>query len=232
MVDKGISSFIPGQVHEAHRPFASSGWEVAVLMYTVALWLTVIGWLVYGFSVGFHYGLGGLFVDGPLLLVGSAVSVVTVTLVVRLQGPHADHLARQLLDASLTLFFLLGLLFIVIGIIGFFAAFTDGGFGSLVYDLFLHLADVAVGVLVIVWALGEIATLKNSAPSESDGEVVAAGAGSPLTPPASPYTAPPATVPPTTVPPTTMPPFAPPPAPPTSTLPTVPPPQPPNPPNG
>ena len=228
MVDKGLSSFIPGQVHEAHRPFVSSGWEVAALMYAVALWLCLIGELVYGFSVSFHVGLQGLFVDGPWLLVGAAVSVVAVTLVTRLQGPNADHLGRQLLDAALTLFFLLGLLAVVIGIIGFFAAFTDSGFGPLVYDLFLHLADIAVGVLVAVWALGEIARLGNhgrepanlepAIPEQAVAQTGAAGAAtaaSPATP---------------DVPPPTMPPSRPPPAPPTTTLPAVPPPAPPDPP--
>ena len=31
MVDKGLSRFIPGEVHEAHRPVAASAWEVAAL---------------------------------------------------------------------------------------------------------------------------------------------------------------------------------------------------------
>jgi hypothetical protein len=218
MVDKGWSSFIPGQVHDAHRPFASSGWEVAALMYIVALWLCLIGELVYGFSISFHAGLQGLFVNGPWLLVGTAVSVMAVTLVARLQGPHADHLGRQLLDVALTLFFLMGLLALVIGIVGFFAAFTDNGFGPLIYDLFLHLADIAVGVLVAVWALGEIATLRNSGPGQAAPETVEAVAAAASSPP-TPYAPPP-----------TMPPFVPPPAPPTSTLPSFPPPAPPDPP--
>jgi hypothetical protein len=226
MVDKGLSSFIPGQVHEAHRPFASSGWEVAALMYAVALWLSLIGDLVYGFSLSFHVGLQGLFADGPWLLVGAAVSVVAVTLVTRLQGPHADHLGRQLLDAALTLFFLLGLLAVVIGTIGFFYAFTDSGFGPLVYDLFLHLTDIAVGVLVAVWALGEIgalgrhgpepANLEPAIPAQDLSEAAEAGKAAAASP-ATPYSPPP-----------TMPPFAPPPAPPTTTLPTAPPPVPPS----
>ena len=239
MVDKGLSSFIPGQVHEAHRPFASIGWEVAALMYAVALWLTLIGELVYGFSVSFHVGLQGLFVDGPWLLVGAAVSVVTVTLVTRLQGPHADHLGRLLLDAALTLFFLLGLLAVVIGVIGFFAAFTDSGFGPLVYDLFLHLADIAVGILVAVWALGEVAVLGHHGrePAVAEPAVAEPAVAEPVftervtseTGEAGTSTT--TSAPTAYAPPPTMPPFPPPPAPPTTTLPSVPPPAPPGPPS-
>ncbi len=119
-----------------------------------------------------------------------------------------------MLDAALTLFVALGLLSVVIGIIGFFAAFTDTGFGVLVDDLFLHLADIAIGVLAIVWALGEIATLKSAAPGAGEPGTVEAGQAPPLTPPAGSWTSSP----------TTMRPYAPPPAPPTTTLPTVPPP--------
>jgi hypothetical protein len=214
MVDKGLSRFIPGEVHEAHRPVATSAWELAALSYAVAVWLSVIGSLVLGFSISFHAGLGGLFLGGPSLFVGAAVSVVALTLVARLHGPQTNERGRQMLDAALTLFFALGLLSVVIGIIGLFAAFTDTGFGVLVDDLFLHLADIAIGVLVIVWALGEIATLKIAAPGAGEPGTVEAGAGPPLTPPAGSWTPGP----------TTVPPYAPPPAPPTTTLPTVPPP--------
>ncbi len=58
MVDKGLSRFIPGEVHEAHRPVAASTWELAALSYVVAIWLSVIGSLVLGFSISFHAGLG------------------------------------------------------------------------------------------------------------------------------------------------------------------------------
>jgi hypothetical protein len=221
MVDNGLSRFIPGQVHKAHRPVASSAWEVAALSYMVAVWLSVIGSLVLGFSISFHAGVGGLFLGNPLLFIGAAVSVVALTLVARIHGPQTNGLGRQILDAALTLFFVLGLLFVVIGIMGFFAAFTDSGFGVLVDDLFLHLADIAIGVLGAVWALGEIATLKSSARSEGDPGAVDVGASAPVAQPAAAYTPPPAT----------MPPFGPPPAPPTTTLPTVPPPVPPGPPS-
>jgi hypothetical protein len=214
MVDKGLSRFIPGEVHEAHRPVAASAWEVAALAYVVAIWLSVIGSLVLGFSISFHAGLGGPFLGGPLLFVGAAVSVVALTLVARLHAPQTNELGRQMLDAALTLFLALGLLSVVIGIIGFFAAFTDTGFGVLVDDLLLHLADIAIGVLAIVWALGEIANLKSAAPGAGEPGTAEAGVAPPLTPPAGSWTSSP----------TTMPPYAPPPAPPTTTLPTVPPP--------
>jgi hypothetical protein len=214
MVDKGLSRFIPGEVHEAHRPVAAGAWELAALLYVVAVWLSVIGSLVLGFSISFHAGLGGFFLGGPSLFAGAAVSVVALTLVARLHGPQTNALGRQMLDAALTLFLALGLLSVVIGIIGFFAAFTDTGFGVLVDDLFLHLADIAIGALAIVWALGEIATLKSAAPDAGEPGTVEAGVGPPLTPPAGSWT--PA--------PSTMPPYVPPPAPPTTTMPTVPPP--------
>jgi hypothetical protein len=219
MEDNGLSRFIPSQVHEAHRPLLSCGWEMAALSYMVAVWLGVIGSLVLGFSISFHTGVSGLFLGSSLLYIGAPLSVVALTLVARLRGPHATRLGRELLDAALTLFFLLGALLVVIGIIGFFAAFTDSGFGPLIDDLLLHLADVAVGVLAIVWALGEIATLKSSPGPDVD------ASASPSEPLVATYVRPPATAPPVVPPP-------PPPAPPTSTLPTTPPPVPPNPPSG
>ncbi len=83
MVDKGLSRFIPGEVHEAHRPVAAGAWELAALLYVVAVWLSVIGSLVLGFSISFHAGLGGFFLGGPSLFAGAAVSVVALTLVAR-----------------------------------------------------------------------------------------------------------------------------------------------------
>jgi hypothetical protein len=211
--DKGLSRFIPSQVHEAHRPLLSCGWEMAALSYMVAVWLGVIGSLVLGFSISFHAGLSGLFVGGSLLYIGAPLSVVALTLVARLHGPDATRLGRDLLDGALTLFFLLGALLVVIGIIGFFAAFTDSGFGVLIDDLLLHLADIAIGILAIVWALGEIATLKSRPLPDLD------ASGSQSEPLVVTYSQPPATAPPVVPPP-------PPPAPPTSALPTVPPPAP------
>ncbi len=220
MVDKGLSRIIPTQVHHVHRPFVASGWEIAALSYMVAVWLSVIGSLVLGFSISFHTGVVGLFLGSPLLFIGVPVTVVALTLVARLHGPQATGLGRQMMDAALTLFFLLGVLSVVIGIIGFFAAFTDTGIGSLIDDLFLHLADIAFGVLGIVWALGEIATLGNLPSNEVAQAEATVVPGPPVPPPAAPYPPPP----------TTTPSYIPPPAPPTSTLPTVPPPAPPNPP--
>jgi hypothetical protein len=211
MVDKGLSRFIPGEVHEAHRPVATSAWELAALSYMIAIWLSVIGSLILGFSISFHTGLGGIFLGGPSLFVGAAVSVVALTLVARLHGRQTNELGRQMLDAALTLFFALGLLSVVIGIIGFFAAFSDSGFGVLIDDLFLHLADIAIGVLAIVWALGEIAHLKGAMTGAQEQGTVEAGAVPPFTPPAGSYAPSPST----------MPPYAPPPAPPTTTLPTT-----------
>jgi hypothetical protein len=215
--DNGLSRFIPNQVHEAHRPLRSCGWEMAALSYMVAVWFGVIGSLVLGFSISLHAGVSSLFLGSSLLYISAPLSVVALTLVARLQGPHASRLGRELLDAALTLFFLLGALLVVIGIIGFFAAFTDNGFGPLIDDLFLHLADIAIGVLAIVWALGEIAMLKARPVAD------AGTSGAPSEPLVATYARPPATAPPATTPP-------PPPAPPTSTLPTVPPPAPPSPP--
>ena len=75
MVDKGLSRFIPGEVHEAHRPVAASAWEVAVAgvrggnlveRHRLAR--------VLGFSISFHAGWAGPFLGGPLLFVGSPPS--------------------------------------------------------------------------------------------------------------------------------------------------------------
>ena len=161
MVDKGLSRIIPTQVHHVHRPFVASGWEIVALSYMVAVWLSVIGSLVLGFSISFHTGVVGLFLGSPLLFIGVPVTVVALTLVARLHGPQATSPGpgKHFMDAAHLFFLLLGVLSVVIGIIGFFAAFTDTGIGSLIDDLFLHLADIAFGVLGIVWALGEIATL-------------------------------------------------------------------------
>jgi hypothetical protein len=214
MVDKGLSRFIPSQVHEAHRPLLSCGWEMAALSYMVAVWLSFIGSLVLGFSISFHAGVSGLFLGSSLLFIGAPVTVVALTLVARWHGPNTDHLGRQLLDAALTLFLLLGALLIVIGIIGFFAAFTDSGIGTIVDDLLLHLADIAIGVLAVVWALGEIAAL-NHLPALDE---TAPGSTVEEAEPVVAYPRPPATTPPV------VPPPAPPPAPPTTSLPAVPPP--------
>jgi hypothetical protein len=215
VVDKGLSKFIPSQVHDAHRSFAAYTWEIAALSYMVAIWLAVIAGLVLGFSISFHAGVAGLFLASPLLYVGAPVTVVVLTLIARLHGPQTNEMGRQLLDAALTLFFALGVLSVVIGIIGAFDAFTDNGFAVVVDDLLLHLADVAIGIVAIVWALGEIVALRNLSSSDADGEP---GAGSSVAPATVPYPpAPPAT-----------PTYAPP-APPTAVLPTVPPPVPPGP---
>jgi hypothetical protein len=138
-------------------------------------------------------------------------------LVARLHGPQASHLGRQMMDAALTLFFLFGVLLIVIGIIGFFAAFTDNGFGPIIDDLFLHLADIAFGVLGIVWALGEIAALGNLPANDAAPAGAKVVPGPPVTPPAAAFYPPP-TTPPSPIPPS---------GPPTSTMPAVPPPAPP-----
>ena len=220
MTDKGLSRIIPTQVHHAHRPLAPSGWEIAALSYMVAVWLSVIGSLVLGFSISFHAGVGGLFLGSPLLFIGAPLTVVALTLVARLHGPQASHLGRQIMDAALTLFFLFGVLLIVIGIIGFFAAFTDNGFGAIIDDLFLHLADIAFGVLGIVWALSEIAALDRLPSNDAAREEATVAPGPPMTPPAPPFH-PPSTTTPSPIPP---------PGPPTSTMPTVPPPAPPAPP--
>jgi hypothetical protein len=217
MSDKGLSRIIPTQVHHAHRPFAPSGWEIAALSYMAAVWLSVIGSLVLGFSISFHAGLGGLFLGSPLLFIGAPLTVVALTLVARLHGPQASHLGRQMMDAALTLFFLFGVLLIVIGIIGFFAAFTDNGFGPIIDDLFLHLADIAFGVLGIVWALGEIAALGNLPANDAAPAGATVVPGPPVTPPAAAFYPPP-TTPPSPIPPS---------GPPTSTMPAVPPPAPP-----
>jgi hypothetical protein len=209
MVDKGLSRFIPTQVQDTHRSFAAYAWELAALSYMVAVWLAVIAGLVLGFSISFHAGVSGLFLDSPLLYVGAPVTVVILTLVARLHGPQTSELGRQLLDAALTLFFALGVLSILIGVIGFFDAFTDSGVALIVDDLLLHLADVAIGVVAIVWALGEIVALRSSSPIETEKEP-------PGGPPAVATSAYPAAAPAT-------PPYAPP-APPTTTLPVVPPP--------
>jgi len=165
MVDKGMSRLIPNQVHQAHRPFASSGWEVAAVAYIVAIWLSVIGSLILGFSISFHAGVEGLFLGSPLLFIGAPLTIVVLTLVARLHGPQANELGRRLMDIALTLFFLLGVLSTVIGVIGFFAAFGDTGFGPVVDDMFSHLADIALGAVAIVWSLGEIGALGNLPPA-------------------------------------------------------------------
>lgn len=119
MEDNGLSRFIPSQVHEAHRPLLSCGWEMAALSYMVAVWLGVIGSLVLGFSISFHAGVAGLFLGSSLLYIGAPLSVVALTLVARLHGPHATRLGRELLDAALTLFFLLGASWSLSGLSGF-----------------------------------------------------------------------------------------------------------------
>ncbi len=220
MVDKGLSKFIPSQVHDAHRPFAAYTWEIAALSYMVAIWLAVIAGLVLGFSISFHAGVAGLFLASPLLYVGAPVTVVVLTLIARLHGPQTNELGRQLLDAALTLFFALGVLSIVIGIIGAFDAFTDNGFAVVVDDLLLHLADVAIGIVAIVWALGEIVALRNLSSIDADKEPAAGSSFAPAPVPNPPAPSPPA--------PPATPAYAPP-APPTAILPTVPPPLPPGP---
>ncbi len=160
MPNKGLSQFLPDAVLNAYRPLLSVAVELAAAAYMVAVWLVVIGWLIVGFSVSFQNGVEGVFAGSSYAFALVPIVIVALTLATRMRGPASDARGRGLLDTALTLAFGLSLLFIVMGIVGFFASFGDNGFATVVADLLTHVADVVLGVLGVVWSLSEIAKLR------------------------------------------------------------------------
>jgi hypothetical protein len=164
MKSKGLSRFIPNAVLDAYKPSLADGWELATFMFLVAVWLGVIGDFIVDFSVSFDAGLDGLWAASGALFVGLPVLMVIITLVVRHQAPHSTPRGLWFLDGAVTLSFALGALGIVAGVIGIFTSFGNSGFGGVVGDILFHVADIALGVAVVVWSLNELGVLRKYAP--------------------------------------------------------------------
>jgi hypothetical protein len=161
---RGLSRFIPTAVLDAYKPVLNDGWELVAALYVAGLWLVVLANLIAGFTVSFQQGVEtepwtGLALPGAIVL-----SILALSLVLRLRLPQASRRGLWLLDAAVTLFLLLGVLAVVIGAIGLFASFGDGPFGAVVADFIAHIGDVVLGLVAIVWAMYELLELRRLMP--------------------------------------------------------------------
>lgn len=191
MESKGLSRFIPDAVLDAYKPALRDGWEMATFLFMVGVWLAVIADLIVGFSISFDTGLEGFWSASDTLFISLPLVAVVFTLVVRHQAPHSTTRGLWLLDGAITLTFLFGLLSVVAGVIGIFSSFGNGTFATVVGGILFHVADIALGVAVVVWALNELGALRKHMPATT-GTVAAAPAtwGAPVpaagpTPPAT-----------------------------------------------
>jgi uncharacterized membrane protein HdeD (DUF308 family) len=163
MTNKGLSRFIPDAVLDAYKPALADGWEVACFLFMAAVWLAVIANFIVDFSVSFDSGFEGLW-EGPTLFVTGPILIVIFTLVVRNGAPRSTPRGLWLLDGALTLAFLFGLLTIAAGVIGIFSSFSESGFGFVLGAIIFHVADIALGVVVVVWSLNELAVVRTHSP--------------------------------------------------------------------
>lgn len=168
MPTKVISKVVvPDVVLNAYKPVLSSGWEIGVAGWAVAIWL----WVVAGFIANLPFGLKGdideAFSNLVPIFVGGSVTLVVVTMLVRFRAPKATALSEALLGSALALFLLLGVASIVLGVIGLFVAFTESGASAIFTSLMEHVAGIVLGLVLIVWSLGEMAALSRSAPPSS-----------------------------------------------------------------
>jgi hypothetical protein len=127
--------------------------------WAVSLCLLIASGLIADLSSGFKGGIDAAFSNVGGIFIGGMVTVVVVTLVVRLRAAQSEPLSLMLFSVAFALFVLIGALAIVLGIIGFFVAFTDSGVSAIVDSLFQHVAGFVLGVTVIIWSIGEAAAL-------------------------------------------------------------------------
>lgn len=195
MSSKGLSRFIPNAVLDAYKPALADGLEMAAFLFMVATWLAVIGNFIYDFSISFDTGLDSFWAGGNTLFISLPVVLVALTIVYRRQAPQASPRGLWLLDASVTLAFLFGLLAIVAGAIGIFSSFANNGFGGVVGDIFFHVADIALGVVVVIWSLNELAAIRKYEPASMTTTVATVATAAPTWGAPAPTAAPPTAAP-------------------------------------
>jgi hypothetical protein len=164
MSNKGLSKFIPNAVLDAYKPVLGNGWETAAALYVAALWLSFIGSLIVNFSFDFRTGTATL-AGTPEIALLTAVSIVVLTLVIRARAPHSNAKGIWLLDAALTLFFVLGIVAIVLGVIGVFASFGNGSFSTVLGGILYEIAGIGLGIVAVVWSLSELGGLRSYEPA-------------------------------------------------------------------
>ncbi|HTW09715.1 MAG TPA: hypothetical protein VME46_19580 [Acidimicrobiales bacterium] len=170
MPDKSLSRLVlPDPVLNAFRSVATAAWAIALAGWAVAICLVIAAALLTDLSSGLKGGIDGAFTNVPVLFLGGGATVIVATLIVRLTGARADKLSLSLFTLALGLFTLVGLLAVVLGVIGFFIAFTDGSFDAVFLSLCQHVGGFVLGIALISWAVGELAALSRVASSAPAG---------------------------------------------------------------
>jgi hypothetical protein len=181
-IETRLEGMVPAQAMS--RPELARSWE-----------LVVMGWAV-GVCV---YAVSTLFTESavPLLagtvatlLLAAPISVVAVTAVVRLRGPFADSNGRFAIDLAILLTVILAPVLAVLSVIAFFKSFS-GSAGTVIANLLGVATGLVMAVLLLVWALGELAVLRRSGTSSTAAVVTPAPTATPVpAPPAEPPAAP------------------------------------------
>ena len=166
MTDRArLSQFLPTTPIGNRARVYAHGWELAALGYAVAIWLYVLGDLIVvlaNLPGGFRHDLEIIFGRGLLIAAPATITAVTLAARRRDRAEGTDAEGTWLLDAALTLCVPLGALFVLAGVVGFFADFGDFGDSAsgAFYDLLVHLAGVVLGAVATIWALSEIAGME------------------------------------------------------------------------
>lgn len=156
MPDKTLSKVVvPDVILNSYRPLLARTWDLAIAGWAVALWVYCIGSLIIRISFSFKYGITFSFSNVPVILLGTAVTIVAATAVSR-RRDGAGTSGGPLLGSAFVLFAGLGALAIVVGVIGFFVSFSLPA--SKLATAVQNLAGVIMGLVVIIWALGEMAS--------------------------------------------------------------------------
>lgn len=142
-----------------------NGWELAAFGYAVAIWLYVLGYEILALANlpgGFRPDLEAIFSRNLLLAAPATITAITLAARRRDRADTGDEDGRWLLDAALTLCVPLGALFVLGGVIGFFADFGDFGESAsgAFYELLVHLAGIVLGAVATIWALSELAAMQ------------------------------------------------------------------------
>jgi hypothetical protein len=173
--DKTVSrAVVPDVLLSSYRPALTGSWELAVAGWAVAIGLVKIGGLVASFAAGFQSGMDGAFTGVAFSFIGGAATVLAVTAVARLRRPQLGGAAVSLLSLGLALFGFWGALTVVVALVGLVTSFGAGGGGGTVFYLVMqHIGGAVLGVVVMVWAAGEVAHLSRPEPGTPAAEIYA-----------------------------------------------------------
>lgn len=174
MADRALlSHYLPATPIGARARSYPRGWELAAFGYAIAIWLYVLGYEIVTLANlpgSFRLDLEAIFSRNLLLAAPATITAITLAARRRDRTTNPDAEGRWFLDAALTLCVPLGALFVLAGVVGFFADFGDFGDSAsgAFYELLVHLAGIVLGAVSTIWALselGDMLTPRSDSPS-------------------------------------------------------------------